>query len=224
MPTSMPIQEAPPAPPAQPSVAATQSQAGGTAISVEQLPRTVAEIEGLRARREILRDQLQRANNRRSELVRELRMAPASAEEGIKQRLALLDERILQIERDQASTERSLSNAPPQLLAEVAAQPRYNTSNMIDEGEAAGIAFFTFGAGILLTIVVGRLRRRFGRKRAGNQPVNLVAAQDPRIEKMSEAIDAIAEEVERIGEGQRFVTQLLAERRIAQTVGANESR
>ncbi len=36
---------------------------------------------------------------------------------------------------------------------------------------------------------------------------------DPRFEQLMVAVDAMAEEVERIGEGQRFVTQLLAERR-----------
>jgi hypothetical protein len=35
---------------------------------------------------------------------------------------------------------------------------------------------------------------------------------DPRLERLALAVDAVAEEVERIGEGQRFVTQLLAGR------------
>ena len=36
---------------------------------------------------------------------------------------------------------------------------------------------------------------------------------DPRLDRLTHALDAVAVEVERIGEGQRFVTQLLAESR-----------
>jgi hypothetical protein len=41
---------------------------------------------------------------------------------------------------------------------------------------------------------------------------------DPRFDHIDRALEAIAEEVERIGEGQRFVTQLLANRRDAMPV------
>ncbi len=74
------------------------------------------------------------------------------------------------------------------------------------------MAFAAFGVGIVLTLVVGRLRARFRRRRGGLQRQGAVAAvDDPRIERLTQAVDAIAVEVERIGEGQRFVTRLLAE-------------
>jgi hypothetical protein len=136
---------------------------------------------------------------------------PEAAETGIEQRLALIDERILQIERDQAVTERLLSNAAPEVLAQTAA-PRYQPG-MIDEDDAAAVAFGTFGVGIVLTLLVGRLRRRFGRRRGGAASAAAALPNDPRLEQLTQAVDAIAVEVERIGEGQRFVTQLLAGRR-----------
>ena len=38
------------------------------------------------------------------------------------------------------------------------------------------------------------------------------SARDDRIERLQQAVDAIAVELERVGEGQRFVTKLMAER------------
>jgi hypothetical protein len=200
---------APPAPATAPPPGATATVLlPGGPIPLEQLPRTAAEVEGLRERREILRDHLSRASNRRDGLVSDLNRATSpEARAGIQQRLNLLDERILQIERDQAATERLLSSAPAEVLALTAA-PR-SDGGMVGEGEATMAAFSTFGVGVLLAVLIGRLRRRRARRRGRLAEVT----EDPRLERLTQAVDAIAEEVERIGEGQRFVTQLLAERR-----------
>ena len=211
-----PAAPAPPAPPAAAAPAApgvTIQVPGAEAVPLEGLPRNAQEVQGLHARRDILRDQLVRASNRREELVAELNrgLAP-EAREGIVQRIQLLDERMLQIERDQALTERQLSSAPAEVLALSEQEPEYHQP-MMSEDEAVLLGFSMFGFGIVLTLVVGRLRRRFGRRRAGaaSQAVPLTA--DPAFERLSQAVDAIAVEVERIGEGQRFVTQVLASRR-----------
>ena len=45
------------------------------------------------------------------------------------------------------------------------------------------------------------------------------AGSDPRLERMEHAIDAIAIEVERIAEAQRFQTRLLSERPAGQSLG-----
>ena len=204
---------APPGPAAPGAPSAVIQVPGVGSVPLEGLPRNAQEVQGLHARRDILRDQLQRAANRREELVAELNrgLAP-EAREGIVQRIQLLDERMLQIERDQALTERLLSGAPAEVLAQASQEPQY-PEPQIGQEDAALYAFATFGVGIALTLVVGRLRRRFGRRRAGaaSQPVPLTA--DPAFERLSQAVDAIAVEVERIGEGQRFVTQVLASRR-----------
>ena len=53
-----------------------------------------------------------------------------------------------------------------------------------------------------------------------------VASPDPathqRLEHLQQAVDTIAIEIERISEGQRFVTRLLTETRGAEAVGAGE--
>jgi hypothetical protein len=212
-----------PTPPASPAPPAAQSPRAPTAVALPEgtiplgrLPQSPQEIRGLRERRDILRDQMDRAVNRRNDLVRQLRgdegrPLPPEARTGIQQRLEVLDARILQIERDQATTERLLSNAPADVLAMAAAESR-SQGPTVDEDEAVASGFAAFGFGVLLTLVVGRLRRRFARRRARSADATALPADDPRIERLAHAVDAIAEEVERIGEGQRFVTQLLAAR------------
>ena len=203
--------DAPPAPASPPSAtapAAAKTVRLGDGTTLE-IPRTAEQVEGLRERREILRDQLERANNRRHEVLGQLREGPSEGRAGLEQRLKLVDERILQLEQDIAITERQLSGAAPEVLSQTIERP--NTSNMVDEDEAVAAAFSTFGAGIVLTLIVGRLRRRFSRRHRAEAMRAVLPADDPRIDRLTQAVDAMAIEVERIGEGQRFVTQLLSE-------------
>jgi hypothetical protein len=208
----------PPPPPPIPDIPppVTLTLPGGQVIPLTGLPQTPEQLQGLRERREILRDQLERAVNRRENLINELngqdgqQLAP-EARAGVQQRLNLIDERILQIERDQAFTERLLSSADPEVLAMASAQQR-DMNSMVDEDAATGIAFTTFGAGILLAMLVGRFRRRRSTAKPNAGQATVSFADDPRIEQLTQTVEAIAEEVERIGEGQRFVTQLLANR------------
>ncbi|GLC27625.1 hypothetical protein [Roseisolibacter agri] len=221
---------APPAPPAPDAPPAAQPTAAPVAVSLpdgplplQDLPKNAQEVRGLRERRDILRDQLERATNRRDELARELdgggegeQRLSSEARVGIQQRLQVLDGRILQIERDQAMTERLLSQAPPAVLASLVQQERQERAlnNRVDEDEAIGMAFGMFGFGIVLTLVIGRIRQRLARRRGGPASATATATlvADPRFDQLAHAVNSIAEEVERIGEGQRFVTQLLASR------------
>lgn len=210
-PAAAPGQPAPPAP--IPTVALPNGD-----VLIPVVPRTGEELEGLRARREILRDQLERATNRREGLAAQLNRDPApEARTGLEQRLQELDQRIIQIERDQALTERLISSAPASVLAQ-SEMARHEHSG-VDEGEAVGAASAAFGAGVLLTIFLGRLRRRVAARR-GVASTPLAAAEHERYDRLAQAVDAIALEVERIGEGQRFVTQLLADRREVPTLEA----
>ena len=80
------------------------------------------------------------------------------------------------------------------------------------------IAFF----GMIVAIVVGLpyvrgMVRRWDREGVAPPIPNDVSA---RMERMEHAIDAIALEVERISEGQRFTTKLLSETRNANAISA----
>ena len=51
-----------------------------------------------------------------------------------------------------------------------------------------------------------------GRKRGAGAPAHLSAETEQRLVRIEQAVDAIAVEVERISEGQRFTNRLMAER------------
>ena len=53
------------------------------------------------------------------------------------------------------------------------------------------------------------------RKRAAPLPGEAMQRLDARLSEMQQSIDAVAVEVERISEGQRFTTKLLTERGVA---------
>jgi hypothetical protein len=205
--------DAPPAPPAARGRATVTLPDGP--LPLDGLPKNAQELRGLRERRDILRDQLERATNRRGQLLGQIENADRQGPEarvGVQQRLDLLDARILQLERDQMLTERLISNAPPGVIAAASAEEPRDRGPQVDEDEAIGGAFAAFGFGVVLTLVISRLRRRFARRRAGVLGKTAAPTDDPRIDRLAQAVDAIAEEVERIGEGQRFVTQILAQR------------
>ena len=77
-------------------------------------------------------------------------------------------------------------------------------------GELIPIALFVC---ITISLIGVPLVRAWGR-RLERTPVNPSIPSDvsARLERMEQAIDSIAIEVERISEGQRFTTKLLAER------------
>lgn len=69
------------------------------------------------------------------------------------------------------------------------------------------VLFITIGAVAIFTPLMRAYARRLERQ-SDQQVPDLVTA---RLERMEQSIDAIAEQVERIAEGQRFTTRLLAE-------------
>jgi hypothetical protein len=142
--------------------------------------------------------------------------AESAIRKGFEQRLQVLDEQVVQLERDLVATDRQLASAPPELLAQTVQESQAREANGPDEDDLLGFGVGGFGLGILAVLVAGRIRR-WRRRRRGVPDVAPNAAldvgPDPRIDRLAHAVDAIAVEVERIGEGQRFVTQLLADSR-----------
>lgn len=91
--------------------------------------------------------------------------------------------------------------------SEVAAAPPPAPDAEFAQGFTAGVFSLLFAFGLF------KLYRRF--KRRGMKPAvqNMSLESPERLERMERGIEAIAIEVERISEGQRFVTNLLAESR-----------
>ena len=85
---------------------------------------------------------------------------------------------------------------------------------MPPEAVDISIAFFVTMAIIIIGLPIARaFARRMDRRAAGPAQIpNEVSAQ---LSQLTQAVDAIALEVERISEGQRFTTRLLSEQRDA---------
>lgn len=70
------------------------------------------------------------------------------------------------------------------------------------------VLFVTMGTVAIFTPIARAFARRMDRTSEKSIPEDVQA----RLERMEQSIDAIAEQVERVAEGQRFTTKLLAER------------
>ena len=162
-------------------------------------------IEQLITQRQELSSQLTRVTRRRAEVARELgTTTDVAARTGLQERLQVLDKQIMQLETDLAATSRAIANSPGQLLGSSEA-PGFRQPDHFDDGLVVG----GMSVGVPLLVLMLVLRRRW-RRRA--QPASIVApASDARIERIESSVEAIAIEIERVSEGQRFVTKLLSE-------------
>ena len=204
-PQSTPAPASVPQPPAPPSpvVAGSPGQATPSSGTAEQIYR------GLREKRDVLREQKYRLENEREDIANELRSAPAGAADraGLEQRLAQVDQAIAKVSISIAETDAQVAQAASVPGAIVEKPPRNDWQfGPPPELVAVGLGL---SAVLLFPIMFARARRLW-------RSANVVSAVPPEmVEKLSameRGIDSIAVEVERIGEGQRFVTQLLAER------------
>lgn len=204
-----PDQPLAPAAPAAPATITTPGP-GGTTQTLA-IPKTSAEIRDLRVQRQELSEQLANVASRRHALSEEIRVAPDGASRtGLEERLRVLDQRILGFETDISGISRQLASAPAELIAEVESESPPSSGDDFTEG------FFAGGFTLLGIFVVVAALRRFFRKRRGGAtpttvPANLAAESAQRLERLEHGVEAIAIEVERVSEGQRFVTRLLSE-------------
>jgi len=93
----------------------------------------------------------------------------------------------------------------------------------MDPGIVVPLGFFAMVA----TIAVGApLARAFAKRMERESKTKIAPEVTTRLERIEQAVDAIAIEVERISEGQRFATRLLSEQRDAarQTLSAGSDR
>lgn len=164
---------------------------------------TREQIDGIREQRGELSDQLISATGRRDELAKELVNATGANREGIEARIRLLDARILRIEADIASTGELLATS----YAQVPPTGNPFRANRMDM-TAISIVFTMF---VLGPIAFAMARSIW--KRASGPKQNAVLDRDnnERLQRLESAVDAIAIEMERVSEGQRFVTKLLAD-------------
>jgi len=201
----------PSAPPAPAQPPATSQPTGidvGTPTPIAiTTPRTAAEVDALKAKRSELSRQIESAVERRKSVERDLLKANESTRPGLEARLRVLDDRIVQIEQEIAANGRALASAPLALAAAEAAEApvRYGpfTSGQLTAISIVSTLF------VAAPLAIAAARAMLIRARQPKLTPEMIEATR-RMERMEQAIDAVAVEVERISEGQRFVTQLMA--------------
>ena len=166
--------------------------------------------DALRNSRDELRNQLDGLENQREDLVEELSNSnlTGSAKSGVEARIAAIDARIAGIDKQIADADAAVARA--------AAVPGSIVPPPPPPPEAGPPEEFWIITGIFMFVVVLPLTIAYARRiwRRGAAVVSSLP-QDiyDRFTRVEQGIDAIAIEVERIGEGQRFLTRLQAEQR-----------
>lgn len=142
------------------------------------------------------------------------------AEEGNHRELQRGQERLLEIaaqlralEAEDRAMEIPAPPAPPAPGVTIVPPP-FPGNEVQDIPENARDVAILFFIATAATIILTPIARAFARAmdRRGAQPRAMAPEVDARLARMEQAIDAVAIEVERIAEGQRFATRLLADR------------
>ena len=222
-----PAPAAPPAPlaPAAPTgvIIGTPGGSGGQVISIPGAPArplTAREMSNIRAQRAELSNQLTSAEGRRERLAESLRGTEGANRAGIESRIELLDKRILQLESDIAETGRLLTTAPVGIATTSADAGNNPFQNMTPQDVTKVSSLFV--AFVMAPLAFSAARLMW--KRAA-RPVRAPAESKEsteRLDRIEQAVDAIAVEIERIGEGQRYVTRLFSEGDVLPALGSGQ--
>lgn len=175
-------------------------------------PGNPDELHALGMRRSELQAQLEALTDRRQEVADQLQGAESGARPGLMARLQILDERITRLEQEVLQTDDAITAG---LSTGLVMPPMEQTGSLLEEppepprfsNDAGRIMMAEALAFVLLGIVLYKLGwRRAKRKFAGAAPND-----SGRMDQLQNAVDAIAVEIERISEGQRYVTKRLNE-------------
>lgn len=202
----VPTPPVPPIPPVGPTVLTTPG--GPTRVIFPDAPLTARDVQALRQRGSELSRQLTSANGRRDELSGQLEDAEGVNKAGIEQRIAQLDQRIMGIEADIAANGRLLASAPPRSLP-VSNETSVPTPFGLNPGQVTGISIV--GTIFVLFPLAVAMARNIWRRGSRHAVPAQSQESTQRMERLEQAVDAIAIEIERVSEGQRFVTRLLTE-------------
>lgn len=202
------MQPTPPSPPAVPKIQIPTTD-GAITIGVDGASPSATYEAQVAARRE-LRNQLDRLQDQRNDVSGDLRndeISPADRT-GLEARIKEIDGRISALEGQIAQADAAVAKAAgvPGAIVE---KPPVQRSGPPEEVFAIPIVFTIF---VLAPIAIAYARRIW--KRGNVAPAAIPKELTDRMEMMGQAVESIAIEVERIGEGQRFITKVMGERQL----------
>jgi hypothetical protein len=193
-----------PAPPAAPGVPV----AGGR-VTIAGVTGSASDVyDGLRAQGRVLSDQLERLEDKRNDLTNRLHQEgiDATDQAGLRAQLADVDARIASVNKQIAVNEAQTAQAA---VIPGAIKPEPPRGRDPDAPPPEMIVMIVFTIFVLFPLAFAWARRLWKRPVVG--PTVIPPELTERMTRLEQAVDSIAVEVERIGEGQRFVTKLFAE-------------
>jgi hypothetical protein len=203
-----------PAPDA-PAAATPQSPQSPTLLPARGVDDPALVYQAYRAQRDVLEEQLESLQELRDELTAQVTQpgAPADASAGVLARIAELDKRIASVDRQMADADANIARtaAIPGATYEPEPPPRQGPPE-----EA-----FVLG-GLLIVVVLLPLTIAYARRiwrRGATIIAPLPAVVGEQLNRLEQAVESIAIEVERLGEGQRFMARVLTERESPQALG-----
>lgn len=164
--------------------------------------------EAYRHQRGELRDQLDRLESQRDDFARQLARPDVEGanKAGIEQRIAAIDQRIAEVDKQVAQADAAVARAAaiPGAIVEHVPPPRQGPPEELYV--IAGLILVP--SAFILTIAYARRLWRRGAAAVTSLPQDFY----DRFTRVEQGIDAVAVEVERIGEGQRYLTRMYTER------------
>jgi hypothetical protein len=205
MPQLVPAPPAPPTPPATPRVSIVGGGESPTAVYIARI-----------AQRKELGNQLDNLQDTRRNLSERLQdpMVTGADRSGLESRITAIDGRIASLDKQIAEADASVAQAAG-IPGAVVEEPRE-----FNQGPPEGA--FVIG-GLFVIVAILPISFAFARRiwRRSSAAVSALPQElMDRLVRLDQAVDAIAVEVERIGEGQRFMTRVLAEKPAAAALGA----
>jgi hypothetical protein len=190
--------------------------AGGAAVATPTqfltgVPTTNAEYRALLDKRGELSNQLQSAAGRRNDLAEQLKTADPAARAGLQARMKVLDDRIVKLETEIDRTGDLVANTPPLVMRTTSTGSPSFPDRLGREIVPITAILSVF---VLAPLAIAMARLIWRRAAAQERPPLADHASQRQLAQMQQSIDAIAIEVERISESQRYVTKLMTDRSI----------
>ncbi|HEY3134050.1 MAG TPA: hypothetical protein VGJ47_05415 [Gemmatimonadaceae bacterium] len=185
------------------------------AAAARSTPSPSAIYEGLKAQRDVLTGQLHELDGTRNEITGQMEEAAAGSPEhkALEDRLTDVDGRIKSVDQMLAGNSMQLAQAAA-VPGAVVPPPPYVPNGPPDEVYVlAGIFMFVF----LLPLSVAFARRIW--RRSAVAVTTFPRELADRLLRLEQTVEATSLEVERIGEGQRFLTRLFTEGEGARAIG-----
>jgi hypothetical protein len=208
--------QAPPPPPAPPSPVPapipinvevqTPMIAGGPG---DLVTNPVEILRAFKVQRDELRNQQSELQDQRRSIANRLREGKVEGADkaGLESRLVTLDQQVAELDKQIATSNLQVAKA--------AAVPGSTVPDMpvFDRGgppEAVFVLSGLFIVTVFFPLAIAMARRIWRRSSPASAVTALPPVMTERMARIEDAVEAIAVEVERVGEGQRYLTRLLA--------------